>query len=160
MAKAVALILKPGDKAPSFSAIATDGSEIRSKDLLGKPVVVYFYPRDDTPGCTKEACGFRDHHPKIQKTGAVVLGVSADTVKSHVKFTDKYRLPFPLLSDPEATVAKTFGAWGEKVFMGRKYQGMHRVTFLIGQDGKIANVWPTVKPETHAAEVLEALKAL
>ena len=160
MAKAVALTLRPGDKAPSFSASATDGSEIRSKDLLGKPVVVYFYPRDDTPGCTKEACGFRDHHPEIQKAGAVVLGVSADTVKSHVKFTDKYRLPFPLLSDPKATVAQAFGAWGEKVFMGRKYQGMHRVTFLIGRDGKIANVWPTVKPETHAAEVLEALKAL
>jgi peroxiredoxin Q/BCP len=160
MAKAVVLSLRPGDPAPSFSATATDGSEIRSKDLLGKPVVVYFYPRDDTPGCTKEACGFRDHHPAIQKTGAVVLGVSADTVKSHVKFTDKYRLPFPLLSDPDAAVAKAFGAWGEKVFMGRKYQGMHRVTFLIGRDGRIANVWPTVKPETHAAEVLEALKAL
>lgn len=160
MAKAVALSLRPGDEAPTFSAVATDGSEIRSKDLLGKPLVVYFYPRDDTPGCTKEACGFRDHHPGFRKCGAVVLGVSADPVKSHVKFTEKFQLPFPLLSDPDAVVAKAFGAWGEKVFMGRKYQGMHRVTFLIGRDGRIANVWPTVKPETHAAEVLEALKAL
>ncbi len=160
MAKSVALSLHPGDAAPAFSATATDGSEIHSKDLLGKPVVIYFYPRDDTPGCTKEACGFRDQYAAIRKTGAVVLGVSADTVKSHVKFTDKYSLPFPLLSDPEAVVAKAFGAWGEKVFMGRKYQGMHRVTFLIDREGRIAKAWDTVKPEVHAAEVLEALKAL
>lgn len=160
MAKPVALSLRPGDPAPSYSATATDGSTIHSKDLLGKPVVIYFYPRDDTPGCTKEACGFRDHYAAIQKTGAVVLGVSADPVKSHVKFTDKYKLPFPLLSDPEAVVAKAFGAWGEKVFMGRKYQGMHRVTFLIDREGRIAKAWDTVKPEAHAEEVLEALKAL
>lgn len=160
MAKSVALSLRPGDASPSFSAVSTDGSEIHSKDLLGKLVVIYFYPRDDTPGCTKEACGFRDQYSAIQKTGAIVLGVSADTVKSHVKFTDKYQLPFPLLSDPEAIVANAFGAWGEKVFMGRKYQGMHRVTFLIGRDGRIAKVWDAVKPEAHAAEVLAALQAL
>jgi peroxiredoxin Q/BCP len=160
MAKPVALSLRQGDAAPSFSATATDGSEIHSKDLLGKPVVIYFYPRDDTPGCTKEACGFRDQYNAIQKTGAVVLGVSADTVKSHVKFTEKFGLPFPLLSDPEAVVAQAFGAWGEKVFMGRKYKGMHRVTFLIDRKGRIAKAWDTVKPEAHAAEVLEALKAL
>jgi peroxiredoxin Q/BCP len=123
-------------------------------------VVIYFYPRDDTPGCTKEACGFRDQYAELQKTGAVVLGVSADTVKSHAKFTDKFQLPFPLISDPDAVITKAFGAWGEKVFMGRKYQGIHRVTFLIGADGRIARVWDLVKPESHAAEVLEALKAL
>lgn len=160
MAKPVALSLRPGDPAPSFSAIVTDGSEIHSKDLLGKPVVIYFYPRDDTPGCTKEACGFRDQYAELQKTGAVVLGVSADTVKSHAKFTDKFQLPFPLISDPDAVITKAFGAWGEKVFMGRKYQGIHRVTFLIGADGRIARVWDLVKPESHAAEVLEALKSL
>jgi len=160
MAKPVALSLRPGDPAPSFSAIITNGTEIHSKDLLGKPVVIYFYPRDDTPGCTKEACGFRDQYAELQKTGAVVLGVSADTVKSHAKFTDKFQLPFPLISDPDAVVTKAFGAWGEKVFMGRKYQGIHRVTFLIGADGRIARVWDLVKPESHAAEVLEALKAL
>jgi peroxiredoxin Q/BCP len=160
MAKPVALSLRPGDPAPSFSAIITNGTEIHSKDLLGKPVVIYFYPRDDTPGCTKEACGFRDQYAELQKTGAVVLGVSADTVKSHAKFTDKFQLPFPLISDPDAVITKAFGAWGEKVFMGRKYQGIHRVTFLIGADGRIARVWDLVKPESHAAEVLEALQAL
>jgi peroxiredoxin Q/BCP len=160
MAKPVALSLRPGDPAPSFSAIITNGTEIHSKDLLGKPVVIYFYPRDDTPGCTKEACGFRDQYAELQKTGAVVLGVSADTVKSHAKFTDKFQLPFPLISDPDAVITKAFGAWGEKAFMGRKYQGIHRVTFLIGADGRIARVWDLVKPESHAAEVLEALKAL
>ena len=160
MAKPVALSLRPGDPAPSFSAIITNGTEIHSKDLLGKPVVIYFYPRDDTPGCTKEACGFRDQYAELQKTGAVVLGVSADTVKSHAKFTDKFQLPFPLISDPDAVITKAFGAWGEKVFMGRKYQGILRVTFLIGADGRIARVWDLVKPESHAAEVLEALKAL
>jgi len=160
MAKPVALSLRPGDPAPSFSAIITNGTEIHSKDLLGKPVVIYFYPRDDTPGCTKEACGFRDQYAELQKTGAVVLGVSADTVKSHAKFTDKFQLPFPLISDPDAVITKAFGAWGEEVFMGRKYQGIHRVTFLIGADGRIARVWDLVKPESHAAEVLEALKAL
>jgi peroxiredoxin Q/BCP len=160
MAKPVALSLRPGDPAPSFSATITNGTEIHSKDLLGKPVVIYFYPRDDTPGCTKEACGFRDQYPELQKTGAVVLGVSADTVKSHAKFTDKFQLPFPLISDTDAVITKAFGAWGEKVFMGRKYQGIHRVTFLIGADGRIARVWDLVKPESHAAEVLEALKSL
>lgn len=160
MAKPVALSLRPGDPAPSFSGTITNGTEIHSKDLLGKPVVIYFYPRDDTPGCTKEACGFRDQYPELQKNGAVVLGVSADTVKSHAKFTDKFQLPFPLISDTDAVITKAFGAWGEKVFMGRKYQGIHRVTFLIGADGRIARVWDLVKPESHAAEVLEALKSL
>jgi peroxiredoxin Q/BCP len=140
--------------------VVTDASQITSKDLLGKPVVIYFYPRDDTPGCTKEACGFRDQYAAIQKAGAVVLGVSADTVKSHVKFTNKHQLPFPLVADTESVLANAFGVWGEKVFMGRKYQGIHRVTFLIGRDGRIARIWDSVKPEIHAEEVLEALKSL
>ena len=151
--------LRVGDPAPSFSATITDGSTLHSKDLLGKRVVVYFYPRDDTPGCTKEACGFRDAHADLRKAGAVVLGVSADPVKSHVKFTDKYQLPFALVSDSGASVAQAFGAWGEKVFMGRRYLGMHRMTFLIGGDGKVARIWDTVKPETHAAEVLAAVRS-
>lgn len=151
--------LQVGEPAPSFSATITDGSTIHSKDLLGNAVVVYFYPRDDTPGCTKEACGFRDAHAALRKAGAVVLGVSADPVKSHVKFTDKYQLPFALISDPEATVAQAFGAWGEKVFMGRRYLGMHRMTFLIGAHGKILRIWESVKPETHAEEVLEAVRS-
>ncbi|MBM3849960.1 MAG: thioredoxin-dependent thiol peroxidase [Verrucomicrobia bacterium] len=151
--------LRVGDPAPSFSATITDGSTLHSKDLLGKPVVVYFYPRDDTPGCTKEACGFRDAHADLRKAGAVVLGVSADPVKSHVKFTEKYQLPFALVSDSGASVAQAFGAWGEKVFMGRRYLGMHRMTFLIGADGKVARIWDTVKPETHAAEVLAAVRS-
>lgn len=159
LSKEPRLRLAVGDPAPAFSATVTDGSMIHSKDLLGTPVVLYFYPRDDTPGCTKEACGFRDAHAAIRKTGAVVLGVSADPVKSHVKFTDKYQLPFALISDPDAVVAKAFGAWGEKVFMGRRYQGMHRMTFLIGADGRIARLWETVKPEVHAEEVLAALRA-
>jgi len=160
MAKSIALSLRPGDPAPPFSAVVTDASQITSKDLLGKPVVIYFYPRDDTPGCTKEACGFRDQYEAIQKAGAVVLGVSADTVKSHVKFTNKHQLPFPLVADTEAVLANAFGVWGEKVFMGRKYQGIHRVTFLINPEGRIARIWDSVKPETHAEEVLEALKEL
>lgn len=151
--------LRVGDPAPSFSATITDGSTLHSKDLLGKPVVVYFYPRDDTPGCTKEACGFRDAHTDLRKAGAVVLGVSADPVKSHVKFTEKYQLPFALVSDSGASVAKAFGAWGEKVFMGRRYLGMHRMTFLIGGDGKVARIWDTVKPENHADEVLAAVRS-
>jgi len=151
--------LRVGDPAPSFSATITDGSTLHSKDLLGKRVVVYFYPRDDTPGCTKEACGFRDAHADLRKAGAVVLGVSADPVKSHVKFTDKYQLPFALVSDSGASVAQAFGAWGEKVFMGRRYLGMHRMTFLIGGDGKVARIWDTVKPENHAGEVLAAVRS-
>ena len=152
--------LKIGDKAPDFVLPGDGGTDVKLSAFKGRKVIVYFYPKDDTSGCTKEACGFRDQYAAIQKAGAVVLGVSADTLKSHVKFTDKHQLPFPLISDPEAVVANAFGAWGEKVYMGRKYQGMHRVTFLIGRDGRIARIWDSVKPEIHAAEVLEALKAL
>jgi len=119
--------------------------------------VLYFYPKDDTPGCTKEACGFRDQHAAFQKKGAVVLGVSTDPVKSHRKFTDKFSLPFPLLADEDRKLVTAYGVWGEKVFMGRKYMGTFRVTFHIGPDGRIRNIWKTVKPEEHPAEVLAAL---
>lgn len=157
MAKEPELTLKPGDKAPAFTATATDGSTLRLADFKGKSVVLYFYPRDDTPGCTKEACAFRDVYREIVAKGAVVLGVSVDPVKAHVKFTEKFSLPFPLLADEEKAIVQAYGVWGEKVFMGRKYLGVHRVTFLIGPDGRIQHIWPAVKPEHHAAEVLAAL---
>jgi thioredoxin-dependent peroxiredoxin len=157
MAKEPELSLKPGDKAPAFSALTTDGSKLKLADLKGKHVILYFYPKDDTPGCTKEACAFRDAYADFAKKGAVVLGVSTDPVKSHQKFTEKFKLPFPLLADEDKALVQAYGVWGEKVFMGRKYLGTHRVTFHIGPDGKIAHVWPKVKPEEHAAEVLAVL---
>lgn len=160
MAKAPALKLKVGDVAPEFSAPSQTGEVVSLKQFKGKqPVVLYFYPKDDTPGCTKEACGFRDSWSALQKAGAVVLGVSTDPVKSHAKFAEKYKLPFPLLADEDRRIVTAYGVWGEKTFMGRKYQGTHRVTFLIGKDGRIARIWDQVKPEHHAAEVLEAVRA-
>jgi peroxiredoxin Q/BCP len=154
MAKEPTLALKPGDPAPEFTVTATDGLTVRLADLKGHPVILYFYPKDDTPGCTKEACAFRDSYAAFKKKGAVILGVSADSVKSHGKFTEKFNLPFLLLADEDKSIVKAYGAWGEKSFMGRKYEGIHRVTFLIGADGRIQKVWPKVKPEEHAAEVL------
>lgn len=153
------MTLEVGDPAPEFSAPASGGASISLKELKGKNVVLYFYPKDDTPGCTKEACGFRDSHAALVKKGAVVLGVSPDPVKAHDKFTAKFDLPFPLLADTDHRIAEAYGVWGEKQFMGRKYLGVHRVTFLIGADGRIRALWPEVKPETHAAEVLAALAA-
>ena len=149
--------LKEGDPAPDFAANTNGGGRIALADLKGKNVILYFYPRDDTPGCTKEACAFRDAFAEFTKRGAVVLGVSKDPVKSHDKFVKKYRLPFTLLADEDTTIAQAYDAWGEKSFLGRKYLGTHRVTFLIGPDGRIRKVWPKVKPEEHAAEVLAAL---
>ena len=157
MAKAPTLTLQPGDPAPDFTATATDGSTVTLASLRGRHVILFFYPKDDTPGCTKEACAFRDAHDEFGKLGAVVLGVSVDPVRAHQKFTAKYRLPFPLLADEDRKIVTAYGVWGEKVFMGRRYEGTHRVTFHIGPDGRIAQVWPQVKPETHAAEVLAAL---
>jgi peroxiredoxin Q/BCP len=121
-------------------------------------VVLYFYPKDDTPGCTKEACAFRDAFPDFTAAGAVVIGVSTDPVRSHVRFTEKFRLPFPLIADEDRSVVNAYGAWGEKTFMGRRYQGTFRITFHIGPDGLIRNIWPQVKPELHAAEVLKAIR--
>lgn len=160
MAKAIELKLKEGDKAPAFSAVTNTGEKLSLADLGGKPVVLYFYPKDDTPGCTKQACGIRDAYVDFKKAGAVVLGVSPDPVKSHVKFINKFELPFTLLSDEDKAIANAYGVWGEKSFMGRKYMGNHRVTLLIDAKGRIAKIWSAVKPETHADEVLAALREL
>ena len=157
MGKQIELKLKPGDNAPGFTAATNGGGKASLSDFKGKHVILYFYPRDNTPGCTKEACAFRDDYGAFTRKGAVVLGVSADSPASHDKFAGKYRLPFTLVSDEDKKIAQAYGAWGEKTFLGRKYQGMHRVTFLIGPDGKIKKVWPAVKPAGHAEEVLAAL---
>jgi peroxiredoxin Q/BCP len=157
MAKEPVLKLKVGDKAPAFTVATNGGGSISLADYMGKHVVLYFYPKDDTPGCTKEACAFRDGFAAFKKKGAVVLGVSPDPVKSHDKFVEKFKLPFTLLADTEKKIVEAYGVWGEKTFMGRKYMGTFRVTFLIGPDGVIKQIWPTVKPEEHADEVLAAL---
>jgi thioredoxin-dependent peroxiredoxin len=157
MAKELKLKLKAGDAAPEFSAATNGGGTVSLADFKGKNVVLYFYPRDDTPGCTKEACAFRDHFADFKKRGAAVLGVSTDPVKSHDKFAAKFKLPFTLLADEDKKIVQAYGVWGEKRFMGRKYLGTNRVTFLIGPDGRIKHIWPEVKPDEHAAEVLAAL---
>ena len=160
MANVPDIQLQEGDEAPLFEAEAQDEQRVSLRKLRGSPVVLFFYPKDDTPGCTKEACGFRDEYAAFREAGAEVLGVSVDGVKSHRKFSDKFELPFPLVADPEKKIVQEYGVWGEKRFMGRKYQGTHRVTFLIGPDGRIAKIWPAVKPVGHAAEVLQAVRDL
>ena len=157
MAKEIELKLKEGDEAPTFTANANGGGRISLADFKGKNVILYFYPRDDTPGCTKEACAFRDHFAEFKQKGAVVLGVSVDPVKAHDKFVEKYKLPFTLLADEDKKIVQAYDVWGEKSFLGKKYMGLHRVTFLIGPDGKIKKIWPKVKPEEHVEEVLTAL---
>jgi thioredoxin-dependent peroxiredoxin len=157
MGKPIELKLKEGDLAPDFTAATNGGGKVSLSDFRGKHVILYFYPRDNTPGCSKEACAFRDEYGELTRKGAVVLGVSNDSAASHDKFADKYRLPFVLVSDEDKKIAQAYGAWGEKTFLGRKYQGMHRVTFLIGPDGKIRKIWPAVKPAEHAHEILAAL---
>jgi peroxiredoxin Q/BCP len=144
--------------APEFSLKDQDGTDVTLASLSGKWTVLYFYPRDDTPGCTREACNFRDNHAAIQATGATVLGVSGDSASAHRKFAEKYSLPFQLLVDEGNAVAKAFGAWGTKNMYGKKYEGIIRSTFVISPDGKIARAWPKVKPDTHGAEVLAWLK--
>jgi peroxiredoxin Q/BCP len=151
------LKLTEGDVAPEFLAATNGGGRISLADFKGKNVILYFYPKDDTPGCTKEACAFRDHFAEFKKRGAAVLGVSTDPVKSHDKFVEKFKLPFTLLADEDKKIVTAYGVWGEKSFMGRKYLGTHRVTFLIGPDGRIKKIWPQVKPEEHAGEVLAEL---
>jgi thioredoxin-dependent peroxiredoxin len=153
-------MLKAGDQAPRFTLAADDGRTVRLEDLAGRPVALYFYPKDDTPGCTKEACSFRDAWDDIQATGAVVLGVSPDSRSSHEKFRTKYRLPFPLLSDPDHAVAEAYGAWGEKSMYGRTYEGVLRTTFLIDGAGVVRRVFEKVRPEGHADEVLAAVQQL
>jgi thioredoxin-dependent peroxiredoxin len=152
------LKLSEGDPAPNFTAPTNGGGTVSLKDFKGKYLVLYFYPKDDTPGCTKEACGFRDAYQDFEKAGAVVLGVSTDSVKKHDKFVEKFHLPFPLLADEDKSIVEAYGVWGKKKFMGREYMGTNRVTFLIDPKGKIKKIWPTVKPEEHAAEVLAAIK--
>jgi peroxiredoxin Q/BCP len=152
-------MLQAGEDAPDFTLETGDGQTVHLGDLRGHPVILYFYPRDDTPGCTVEACSFRDLTPEFEKRGALVYGVSADSVKSHVKFTQKYGLNFPLLADTDHAVSHAYGSWGRKKFMGREYDGIFRNTFLIGPDGKVARVWEKVTPAGHAEEVLSALDA-
>ena len=157
MAKEIELKLKTGDVAPAFTVATSGGGKISLADFKGQNVILYFYPRDDTPGCTKEACAFRDYFADFKKRGAVVFGVSTDSVKSHDKFVEKFKLPFTLLADENKKIVEAYGVWGEKSFMGRKYLGTNRVTFLIGPNGRVKKIWPLVKPEEHAAEVLAAL---
>jgi peroxiredoxin Q/BCP len=157
MATELNLALREGDPAPAFSASASGGGKISLADFKGRNVILYFYPKDDTPGCTKEACAFRDYFADFKQKGAVVLGISTDAVKSHDKFVAKFKLPFTLLADDDKQIVQAYGVWGQKSFMGRKYMGTHRVTFLIGPDSRIKRIWPKVKPEEHAAEVLAEL---
>jgi peroxiredoxin Q/BCP len=150
-------MLKEGAKAPAFSLPSDDGGTVALEDLKGKKVVLYFYPKDDTSGCTAEACEFRDSWAAVKRKGAVVLGVSPDGVTSHGKFKQKYDLPFPLLADEDHAVAEAYGAWGEKSMYGRKYFGILRTTFVIDEAGRVTKVFEKVKPKGHAAEVLAAL---
>ena len=149
---------KAGTVAPNFTAKDANGETVRLKDLRGERVVLYFYPKDDTPGCTKEACSFRDAFGDFKKRGIKVLGVSVDSEASHQKFAAKYKLPFTLLADQDHSIADSYGVYGEKKFMGRTYMGVKRVTFLIDENGKIKKVFEKVKPDEHAREVLEAFE--
>jgi len=150
-------MLQAGTTAPDFTLQTDDGGEVTLSDYRGKKVVLYFYPKDDTPGCTAEACSFRDDYAQILAAGAVVLGVSPDDIKSHGRFKVKYRLPFALLSDPDHRVAEMYGAWGERRMYGKSYMGIIRSTFIIDEQGTIVRVFPQVTPKGHSQEVLAAL---
>jgi peroxiredoxin Q/BCP len=149
-----------GAKAPDFTVLTDTGESLTLSTLQGRPVVLYFYPKDDTSGCTTEACEFRDHFPRFDQGRAVILGVSPDPVKSHAKFKAKYELPFTLLADTEKTIAQAYDVWKEKSMYGRKYMGVERTTFVIDAKGRVATVFTKVKPAGHAAEVMAALDAL
>lgn len=152
-------MLQPGDPAPPFTLPDADGRDVSLADLAGRHVVLYFYPADDTPGCTKEACGFRDAWDELGELGVAVLGVSPDDGASHRRFAEKYRLPFPLLSDPDRTVMQTYGAWGEKTLYGKKTVGVIRSTVWIGPDGRVRRHWPRVgNAAEHPARVLAAVR--
>jgi thioredoxin-dependent peroxiredoxin len=150
-------MIAEGQAAPDFELPSDTGETVRLSALRGKPVVLYFYPKDDTPGCTTQACGIRDAWDEFERAGAVVLGVSPDDERSHVKFREKYDLPFTLLADTGHEVAEAYGVWGEKSYMGRTYMGVSRSTFVIDADGTVKKVFPAVKPATHADDVLAAL---
>src|ERR1700720_603060 len=157
MANATELKLKEGDEAPAFTAMTNGGGKVSLSDLKGQNVILYFYPKDDTPGCTKEACAFRDGFKEIKKHGAAVIGVSADSVESHKKFKTKFDLNFPLLADTDKKIVEAYGVWKEKSMYGKKYMGIERTTFIINAQGKISHIFPKVKVEEHYDEVLDAL---
>ena len=152
-------MIEEGQQAPDFALRSDAGETVRLSDLRGKPVVLYFYPKDDTPGCTTQACGIRDAWSDFERAGAVVLGVSPDSERSHEKFRKKYDLPFTLLADTDHEVAERYGVWGEKKYMGRAYMGVSRSTFVIAADGTVKKVFETVKPGEHADDVLAALSS-
>ena len=154
------MTISSGVSAPEFELLDDTNTMRRLSDFKGQPVILYFYPADDTPGCTKEACGFREDYSAYQKAGVTILGVSPDSVKSHVKFKEKYQLPFPLLADEDHRVCDAYGVWGLKKLMGREYEGVLRTTFLIDARGKVRRVFENVRPAEHSAEVLEALQNL
>lgn len=154
------MTLDVGNHAPEFSLLDGDGNTVKLKNLRGQWVVLFFYPKDNTPGCTKEACGFRDHYPAFQSDETVVLGISLNDAKSHTKFSTKYELPFPLLCDEDATVSTAYESYGLKKFMGKEYEGIYRQTFIIDPEGKLAKIYRKVKPEPHAEQVLNDLNAL
>lgn len=149
--------LKVGQKAPDFTTVDDKGQKVKLSDFKGRKVILYFYPKDDTPGCTKEACAFRDGFAEIKKRGAVVLGVSADSVDSHAKFKNKFDLNFPLLADEDKKIIEAYGTWKEKSMYGKKYMGIERTTFVIDEQGRITHIFPKVKVDQHYEEVLEAL---
>ena len=151
-------MVREGEAAPDFTLHSEEGDEVTLSSLRGKPIVLYFYPKDDTPGCTKQACGIRDAYGEFEQAGAVVLGVSPDNERSHVKFREKYDLPFTLLADTDHEVAERYGVWGEKKFMGKTYLGVKRWTFVIAEDGTVKKVFPDVKPAEHADNVLAVLR--
>jgi thioredoxin-dependent peroxiredoxin len=153
------MVLSAGEHAPAFELLDNEGNLHKLSDYQGQTIVIYFYPRDDTPGCTKEACSFRDTYADFREAGVEVIGISPDNEGSHSKFVAKYQLPFVLLSDPDHKVCEAFGAWGLKKMYGREYEGVFRTTFVIGPDGVIKHVFENVKPDDHSLEVLEVVKA-
>ena len=153
------MVLSAGEQAPAFELLDNEGNLHKLSDYQGQTIVVYFYPRDDTPGCTKEACSFRDAYADFREAGVEVIGISPDNEGSHSKFIAKYQLPFVLLSDPDHKVCEAFGAWGGKKMYGREYEGVYRTTFVIGPNGVIKHVFENVKPADHSQEVLEVVKA-
>lgn len=153
------MVLKAGEKAPEFELMDNIGEKHKRSDYEGQSIVIYFYPKDDTPGCTKEACSFRDSYSDFRDAGVEIIGISPDNEKSHSKFKQKYELPFILLSDPDHKVCEAFGVWGLKKYMGREYEGVYRTTFIIGPDGFIKRVFENVKPADHSQEVLAELEA-